>query len=353
MVMGGASNTFESQILTAIGPVPVQIEKADFNKDGFLDVAITSLGTSGQYMQSLYVLLGTGAGGFVSPFTVVTSTGSTSPHFAVGDFNGDTWPDLAILREGSSIRFAFNAQAVSGVAFTVPSVDVAIGPNAKRIAAADFDGDGKDDCAVATETTTTSGSIAIYVSDGIGGAVAVAGAASVNGAPTCIAAGLVDRDGHVDVAVGVRTASGYGAGVMFGNGSGALAEPIAVDLWGEAREVALGDLNGDGLQDLVLVEPSQNHLASVLVDEKSVFMRGDANGDSETDISDCVSLLGYLFAARQTDCVEALDANDDFQVNIADPVYLLTYLFAEGPEPPLPFPDGGMDPKAETLGCDR
>jgi len=83
------------------------------------------------------------------------------------------------------------------------------------------------------------------------------------------------------------------------------------------------------------------------------FVRGDANGDGQLNISDAVQILLVLFAAKPTDCFDALDTNDSGDVNIADAVYLLSYLFAGGESPPPPFPIPGDDPTPDDLTCDR
>lgn len=81
------------------------------------------------------------------------------------------------------------------------------------------------------------------------------------------------------------------------------------------------------------------------------FMRGDANADGRTDLSDAVTVLRHLFAGAPSLCLDAHDANDDGMLNIADPVALLGYLFAS--QGPLPAPSGacGADPTPDALGC--
>ena len=84
------------------------------------------------------------------------------------------------------------------------------------------------------------------------------------------------------------------------------------------------------------------------------FVRGDANGDGATDISDAVGILTVLFSSGATDCADALDGNDDGTVNIADAIYVLGYLFAGGSEPPRPFPVKGEDKTDDDeLSCRR
>lgn len=74
------------------------------------------------------------------------------------------------------------------------------------------------------------------------------------------------------------------------------------------------------------------------------WIRGDANGDKRTDISDAIGILGDLFLGSEARCRRAMEANGDGAVDLADAVYLLNHLFTGGPAPPAPFPECGWAP---------
>jgi hypothetical protein len=83
--------------------------------------------------------------------------------------------------------------------------------------------------------------------------------------------------------------------------------------------------------------------------DATLFVRGDANGDGRTDISDGVAVLGWLFSGNAAlDCLDAADANADGALNVTDPLYLFAYLFRGSDPPPLPYSACGA---AEVLGC--
>ncbi len=82
------------------------------------------------------------------------------------------------------------------------------------------------------------------------------------------------------------------------------------------------------------------------------FVRGDANGDASVDVADAVYALTYLFSAGPSDCLDAIDTNDDGSLDVADPVTALSYLFSGGPSPSSPFPECGVDPTDDGVGCD-
>ena len=46
------------------------------------------------------------------------------------------------------------------------------------------------------------------------------------------------------------------------------------------------------------------------------------------------------------------DANDSGTINVADAAYSLNFLFRGGMIPPPPFPNPGLDPSDDQLGCD-
>ncbi|HAK94747.1 MAG TPA: hypothetical protein DCM87_07015 [Planctomycetes bacterium] len=94
-------------------------------------------------------------------------------------------------------------------------------------------------------------------------------------------------------------------------------------------------------------------LIEVVPPHAPVFVRGQANDDARIDLSDAVTILGYLFGGKSADCLDACDTNDDGTLNIADAVYILAYLFGGGPQPPAPFPAPGTDATADALGCER
>ncbi len=69
----------------------------------------------------------------------------------------------------------------------------------------------------------------------------------------------------------------------------------------------------------------------------TVFVCGDANGDSEVNVADAVFIINYVFKDGPAPDPEiAGDANGDDEVNIADGVYLINYVFKGGPSPDCP-----------------
>jgi FG-GAP-like repeat len=72
------------------------VKVGDLNGDGHADVAVTVAG-----LDAVAIFSGDGEGGFSGPTLVGTGTGSAPGRLALGDLNGDTVDDLAVVATGS------------------------------------------------------------------------------------------------------------------------------------------------------------------------------------------------------------------------------------------------------------
>src|SRR5262245_55006126 len=109
----------------------------------------------------------------------------------------------------------------------------------------------------------------------------------------------------------------------------------------------MASMRGPSLLPLLmtLAFPPAGALAQSPAPRPPQFVRGDANGDGQIDLSDAVSILGFLFlAAAEPGCLASADVNGDGAVDVSDAVRHLTYSFLAGPPPETPFPACGRDP---------
>ncbi len=87
---------------------------------------------------------------------------------------------------------------------------------------------------------------------------------------------------------------------------------------------------------------------------QNMFRRGDVDDSGGINLTDPVHLLQALFGGGlRIRCSDAADADDSGRVELTDAVYLLNHLFRRGAPPPAPFPDCGVDPTRDSLGCNR
>ncbi len=87
-------------------------------------------------------------------------------------------------------------------------------------------------------------------------------------------------------------------------------------------------------------------------DTPIAFIRGDSNCDGQTEISDAVTTLDWLFKTGGVLCCSAAaDADSTGVIDLTDAIYLLNFLFGGGREPASPYPGCGLSER-ETLSCD-
>jgi len=137
-----------------VGSSPRSVTVGDFNGDGYPDLAVTNFVSS-----SVTIFYNNGSGGLAATTTgsaagdyETVSVGTEPYSVAVGDFNGDGYPDLAVTNfRGNNLQYLLNGGASSPGKFA-SSRTVAVGSLPISVAVGDFNGDGRLDAVVTTET---------------------------------------------------------------------------------------------------------------------------------------------------------------------------------------------------------
>src|SRR5262249_11378716 len=94
-LLGDGAGNFGPAQSTSLSTYPRSLAMGDLNADNKLDLAVTSnIYTSGHYEGHVNVLLGYGDGSFANVGDTTLASGFPSA-VALGDFNGDTIPDIA------------------------------------------------------------------------------------------------------------------------------------------------------------------------------------------------------------------------------------------------------------------
>jgi hypothetical protein len=160
VLLGNGDGTFQAARSFAAGYYPTSVAVGDFNGDGKTDLAVADLPldySSG----NVSVLLGNGDGTFQAAQN--NYLGGSARFVAVGDFNLDGKTDLAVTKFGSAEADTVNVLTGNGDGtFQTPqSFRVAALPQPAPVAVAvgDFNGDGRPDLAVAN----FSGSVGVLL----------------------------------------------------------------------------------------------------------------------------------------------------------------------------------------------
>lgn len=228
------------------------IAVADFNHDGFADIAIANVNDGSQ---DVAILLNDGTGNFLPVATYSLSNTFVDVGMAVGDLNKDGNPDLVVpLREGNEVAILLgNADGTfqAETDFAIPSN----GPIGATLA--DFNGDGKLDLAVTAYLRETPGQ-GIYVALGNGDGTfqppvfyqTTEQDQNLNlPYPQYVEAIDMDGDGKLDL---VYTNADFGmVGILFGNGDGTFDTPVEFPAGQYAYGLAVVDINHDGTPDVI------------------------------------------------------------------------------------------------------
>src|SRR5690242_14727720 len=96
--LGNSDGTFQNPVQYPTA-APAAVIIGDWNGDGILDLAVAALGTAAAGPGSISVLIGNGDGTFRP--AVEYPVGNAPRSLAVGDFNADGQPDLAVANSGA------------------------------------------------------------------------------------------------------------------------------------------------------------------------------------------------------------------------------------------------------------
>jgi hypothetical protein len=221
-----------------------------------------SYGAAAPVTRSFSVSLANPSGSFQGAASIQLPAGTYAESVTVGDFNGDGIQDLATANYTSHNVTVLLGNGSGGFTEATGS-PFTVGGLPYSVVAGDFNGDGIQDLATANYS---SNNVTVLLGNGAGGFTGATGSPFAVGMnPWYLVVGDVNGDGIQDLAV--ANVGSYNVTVLLGNGTGgftaAAASPFASGP-GAPQSVAFGDFDGDGIEDLAVTSSLPSNLAVVL-----------------------------------------------------------------------------------------
>jgi hypothetical protein len=283
--LGIGDGTFGPQVTYGVGGAPRAITNADFNGDGNIDLA-----TANYNSNSVSILLGNGDGTFAS--TSVTPVGARPQFIAAADFNKDGNMDLTVtLASGSNV---YILQGNGDGTFHLP-VSFSAMSVTSQVATGDFNEDGNPDLVVSSFSDNV---VSVLLGNG-DGTFAPKEDYSTSQYTQRVVTGDLNKDGHLDL---VAVNSSGSISILLGNGDGTFKYRVNQNTRSaDPRAVVIGNFVGDEEVDILVGNFGSSNFsifsgrgdgtfetaATYNVGINTIYnlVSGDYNGDSVLDVA--------------------------------------------------------------------
>jgi hypothetical protein len=247
--VAGTPGAFSAPVALPLAALtPRRLALADLDGDGRLDIAVAAGGTSG-----LQVLFQQSQGTFAAPAGF--PAGGEPTAVAAAGLTSSGGVDLIVTTANGLLSILLHGPSPGTF---LPPATYTSGTSPAAVQVADMDGDGRPDVVVANY----DGSLAVFLQAPAGDGTLLPAVRydTLDYGSCSVAIGDVDGDGRPDVVVANAGPPGYPGSVsVFIQDHvvpGQLGPPVRYRGYWGPLSVALGDLNGDGLLDMVVADGS-------------------------------------------------------------------------------------------------
>jgi Domain of unknown function (DUF4347)/FG-GAP-like repeat/RTX calcium-binding nonapeptide repeat (4 copies)/Calx-beta domain len=269
---------------------PISLGTGDFNGDTFLDLAVANLNS-----RDISILLGTGTGSFGTATSLFNPGNEIPNSITVRDFNGDNNLDLAVANPLSGVNgnFVSIRLGAGNGSFSNPT-NFGAGINPRSIAAGDFNGDSNLDLVTAP---LSGNNLSILLGDGTGSFSNPVNIINSVASLSVVTADL-NGDSKLDLVTSNNTATNN-LSVFLGDGAGNFSAPVNFSAGTGNHFVVTGDFNSDSKLDLAVSNTASNNISVLLGDGTGNFgtatnfsvgsspesvVAGDFNSDGKLDL---------------------------------------------------------------------
>ena len=257
---GSISFVEQASYIMGANDYPIGVATGDLDGDGKPEIIV-----SNYYTSNLSVFLNTSTPGSISMAPAVNyPTGNYTLSAVIADLNGDGKPEIIVASSGDNVLSTYTNNSTIGNLNFSPKVDwsVPAGSYPFRVAVADLDGDGKLDIAAANGNTNL---VSVFRNtSATGGAVSFAAHVdfATGNYPQGLAIGDLDGDGKQDLVVANNNDNTVSLLLNTGS-SGTISFATHVDVQSGigAYDLVIADLDGDGKADLAVVDEYNNSVS--------------------------------------------------------------------------------------------
>ena len=298
--------TFGDKVDFTVGSGPNSVSIGDLDGDGKPDLVVTNLnffqGTTVSVLRNT-----SGPDDLTFESKVDFTVGLAPAAVSIGDLDGDGRLDLTVVNLGdNTVSLLRNTTRAGPITFE-SKVDFTVGSGPGAVSIGDLDGDGKLDLAVVNlsdntvsllRNTTSAGTVAFDPKFDL----------DVGSGPTAVSIGDLDGDGLPDLVVANQEANTVS--VLRQTGSGTLAFHPKVDLTAGAdpAHVLIGDLDGNDIPDLVVANLESK---TVSVVRNLLMSTPGVTTDPETDVNVTVATLNARVRAFGQETTVTFEYGED------------------------------------------